>query len=95
MAFCVIVLVRCFVFPHLGAAFYLYVSDLDKQNIFEQRQQIKLRSSKYFRTRLIGILVTIIKFVGFELIYYTINLVDVSSFTVFSDLISYFLWMYC
>ena len=96
MVFCVVVvLIRCFVFPHLGATFYLRVRDLDRQNLFEQRQEIILWSLEYCRTEVIGILVTIIKFVGFEPIYYIINLVDVLSSTIFSDLASLFLSIYC
>ena len=50
----------------------------------------------WIKTEVIGVLVTIIKFIiVFEPIYYIVNLSGVSSSMVFSDLVFLFLSMYC
>ena len=57
-------------FVSLSATFYSYVHDLDKQIIFNQTKTTNqiMWSSVCCKTEVISILVTIIKFVSFELI---------------------------
>ena len=94
--FCVIQL-QCFVFRRLIEVFYLCVGNLDRQNIFDQKEttnqiiivnMLKKLSHKYFSHH------TIIKFVCFELIYYVINLGVVSSYMIFSEFVFLSIYYY-
>ena len=82
---------------------YLCLDDSDEQNIYDQRQKIKLIivnccitvviciNSNYINIKYVG---STIKYFGFKSIHYTINLNVDSSFMVFSDFDSMFLSMY-
>ena len=83
---------------------YLCVDDSDKQSIFNHRQQIESMvinmlqnwSHRYSNHNSnIKYLGSIIKYIGFKLIHYAINLDVVSSFMVFSEFDSIFLSIYC
>ena len=95
--FCFRRLVTTFCFRRLVTTFYLRVGDSDKPNIFDQTETTKImvvgmlqnlshRYSSHY---------SITKFVGFEPIYYAINLSVVSSSMIFIDLVFMFLLMYC
>ena len=96
--FCVAVLLRCFAFRHLITMFYLRMGDSNRKNIFDKTEttnhimivnMLQSWSHTYF------ILYIIIKFIGFESIYYTINLGVFPSFMIFNDLIFMFMLIYC
>ena len=95
--FFVIVLLQRFIFRCL-VLFYLRVSDLDRQSLFNQLQTINhimvISMLSYWCYKYYSHY-RIIKFVGFDPIYYTINFDDVSSSMVFSDLVFVFLLIYC
>ena len=95
--FFVIVLLQRFIFRCL-VLFYLHVSDLDRQSLFNQLQTINhimvISMLSYWCYKYYSHY-SIIKFVGFDPIYYTINFDDVSSSMVFSDLVFVFLLIYC
>ena len=84
-----------FLFSSSWCSVYLCLGNLDEQNIYDQKQEIKSIiinmiqnwNHKYFsHNSNIKYLVLIIKYIGFESIRYAINVDVVSSFMIFSDL---------
>ena len=91
-------LVTTFCFRLFVTTFYLRVGDSDGSSIFDQTETtnqimvvniLQNLSHRYFSHY------SITKFVGFEPIYYIINLDVISSFMIFIDLLFMFLSMYC